>query len=112
MESANRAADLLRSHGYVVDILPTTVPMGYLADAFIALHMDGDGTGENSGFKLAHGSRRGPYEQQLLDDVSQEFGPATRLPLDYRITAGSRCCSPFYSPPTSSPPPRTTPPLL
>lgn len=90
MAIANRAADLLRSHGYIVDIIPTTVPQGYLADAFVALHMDGDGTGENSGYKLAHGSRRGPYEQQLLDDVSQEFGAATGLPLDYRITAGMR----------------------
>ena len=82
-EIATRVAALLRSHGYVVDILPTTVPAGYLADAFVALHMDGDGTGENSGYKLAHGSRRGLFEQQLLDDVKAEYGAATGLPYDF-----------------------------
>ena len=90
LEIAARIADLLKSHGYIVDIIPTAVPQGYLADAFVALHLDGDGTGENSGYKLAHGSRRGPYEQQLLDDISQEYGAATGLPLDYRITSAMR----------------------
>ena len=79
---ATRLAALLRSHGYIVDIIPTTVPPGYLADAFVSLHMDGDGTGENSGYKLAHGSRRGPYEQQLLDDIKDEYGAATGLAYD------------------------------
>jgi N-acetylmuramoyl-L-alanine amidase len=87
LDIANRVADLLRSHGYVVDTIPTTVPQGYLADAFVSLHMDGDGTGENSGFKLAHGSRRGPYEQQLLDAIKAEYGAATGLAYDgTRIT--------------------------
>ena len=79
---ATRLAALLRSHGYIVDIIPTAVPPGYLADAFVSLHMDGDGTGENSGYKLAHGSRRGPYEQQLLDDIKDEYGAATGLRWD------------------------------
>ena len=79
---ANLLADLLRSHVYIVDLLPTTVPPGYLADTFVALHMDGDGTGENSGYKLAHGSRRGPYEQQLLEAIKDEYGAATKLDYD------------------------------
>ena len=82
MEIANQLADLLRSHGYLVDIIPTTVPSGYLADTFVSLHMDGDGTGENSGYKLAHGSRRGPYEQQLLEAIKDEYGAATGLRWD------------------------------
>jgi N-acetylmuramoyl-L-alanine amidase len=87
LDIASRVAALLRSHGYVVDIIPTTVPQGYLADAFVALHLDGDGTGENSGYKLAHGARRGPYEQQLLDDIKDEYGAVTGLPYDgARIT--------------------------
>jgi hypothetical protein len=91
LEIASRVADLLRSHGYTVDILPTTVPAGYLADAFVALHMDGDGTGENSGYKLAHGSRRGPFEQRLLDDIRDEYGAATGLRWDpEHITAAMR----------------------
>ena len=79
---ASRLAALLRGHGYIVDIIPTTVPSGYLADTFVSLHMDGDGTGENSGYKLAHGSRRGPYEQQLLDAIKDEYGAATGLAYD------------------------------
>ncbi|HLZ47575.1 MAG TPA: N-acetylmuramoyl-L-alanine amidase [Candidatus Limnocylindria bacterium] len=79
---ATQLKALLESHGYVVDLIPTTVPQGYLADVFIALHMDGDGTGENSGYKMAHGSRRGPYEQQLLDDVKDEYGKVTGLDYD------------------------------
>jgi len=79
---ANLLADLLRSHGYLVDLIPTTVPSGYLADTFVSLHMDGDGTGENSGYKLAHGSRRGPYEQQLLDAIKDEYGVTTGLDYD------------------------------
>jgi N-acetylmuramoyl-L-alanine amidase len=82
LEIATRLADLLKSHGYIVDLIPTTVPQGYLADAFVALHLDGDGTGENSGYKMAHGSRRGPYEQQLLEDIKDEYGAATGLPYD------------------------------
>jgi N-acetylmuramoyl-L-alanine amidase len=82
LDIATRIASLLRGHGYVVDIIPTTVPAGYLADAFVALHMDGDGTGENSGYKLAHGSRRGPYEQQLLNAIKDEYGAATGLRWD------------------------------
>ena len=91
LEIASRVADLSRSHGYIVDMLPTTVPAGYLADAFVSLHMDGDGTGENSGYKLAHGSRRGPFEQQLLNDIKDEYGNATGLRWDpEHITAAMR----------------------
>ena len=90
LDVARRLAALLRSHAYIVDILPTTVPAGYLADAFVALHLDGDGTGENSGYKLAHGSRRGPFEQQLLRDISEEYGAATGFAIDPNTTAGMR----------------------
>jgi hypothetical protein len=82
LEIATRLADLLKSHGYIVDLIPTTVPQGYLADVFVALHLDGDGTGENSGYKMAHGTRRGPYEQQLLEDIKDEYGAATGLDWD------------------------------
>jgi len=91
LDVALRVAALLRSHDYLVDIIPTTVPQGYLADAFVALHLDGDGTGENSGYKLAHGARRGPYEQQLLEDIKAEYGAATGLSYDpLHISAAMR----------------------
>jgi hypothetical protein len=91
LEIATRLADLLKTHGYIVDIIPTTVPQGYLADVFVALHLDGDSTGENSGYKMAHGTRRGPYEQQLLEDIKEEYGIATELDYDGgRVSNGMR----------------------
>src|SRR5216683_1128617 len=48
--------------------------VGYVADVFLALHADGDGTGENSGYKIAHGSRRGPYEDKLVSFLRDEYG--------------------------------------
>lgn len=78
-EIADRMATLLRAQGIAVDILPTTIPEGYLADVFIALHCDGDGVGELSGFKMAHGSRRGPYEDKLLSTIKDSYAKATGI---------------------------------
>jgi len=88
MDIAERMAALLGAQGITVDILPTTVPEGYLADVFIAVHSDGDGVGELSGFKMAHGSRRGPYEDALLADVKSAYAKSTGL--DYDATHISR----------------------
>lgn len=79
---AERLAALLEAQGLAVDIIPTTVPEGYLADAFVSLHADGDGVGEKSGYKLARGSRRGPYEDPLLERIKSAYGQATGLPYD------------------------------
>jgi hypothetical protein len=87
VDIAQRVRAQLVARGFAVDIIPTTVPPGYLADAFIALHADGDGTGENSGFKLAHGSRRGPYEDRLLSDLREEYAKATGLADDFTHTS-------------------------
>ena len=81
-EIADRMATLLTAQGIKVDILPTTVPEGYLADVFIALHCDGDGVGELSGFKMAHGSRRGPYEDKLLTTIKDTYAKATDMGYD------------------------------
>ena len=89
MDVAERLATLLRAQGLAVDILPTTVPPGYIADAFIALHGDSDGVGELSGFKMAHSTRRGPFEDRLLAAVKAAYGAGTRLDYDAQhITRG------------------------
>jgi hypothetical protein len=89
MDIAKRIKAQLTARGYVVDILPTTVPVGYLADVFVALHADGDDTGEYSGFKLAHGSRRGPYEDKLVASLRDEYARLTGLAYDSEhITRG------------------------
>ena len=81
-EIADRMAALLVARGIAVDILPTTVPAGYVADVFISLHCDGDGVGVLSGFKLAHGSRRGPYEDKLMMTIKDVYTAATGMTYD------------------------------
>lgn len=95
MDIAQRIKAQLTARGYVVDLIPTTVPVGYLADVFVALHADGDGTGETSGFKLAHGSRRGPYEDKLVSLLRDEYAKATDLAYDREHI--SRAMSAYYS---------------
>jgi N-acetylmuramoyl-L-alanine amidase len=95
MDIAERIKALLTTRGYAVDILPTTIPPGYLADVFLALHADGDGTGENSGFKIAHGSRRGPYEDKLVAALREEYWKVTALPEDAEHI--TRAMSAYYA---------------
>src|SRR5256712_6071573 len=82
LDLAQRVSVILNSKGVAVDILPVRIPVGYVADAFVALHADSDGVGENSGFKMAHGARRGPYEDALLNDIKDSYGAATGLDYD------------------------------
>jgi N-acetylmuramoyl-L-alanine amidase len=79
---ALRIKKVLEPQGYIVDVLPVTLPNGYLADAFVSLHGDGDGTGENSGFKMAYMTRRTPYEAALLAAIKETYGAATGLSYD------------------------------
>lgn len=92
---ADRVAKLLRAQGVEVDVLPTTVPVGYLADAFIALHADSDGVGELSGFKMAHSSRRGPFEDSLMTMIKDTYQRETGL--DYDAEHVSRQMSGYYA---------------
>lgn len=86
LDIANRVASLLRDDGIAVDVIPATVPEGYLADAFLALHADGDLSGTRRGFKAAHGTRRGPYESQLVRAIVEEYGRVTGLPSNGEVS--------------------------
>ena len=94
LDIAERIKDLLAPKGIVVDILPTTVTPGYVADAVVALHGDGDGTGANSGYKMAFSTRRTPYEAALLQSIKTHYGAATGLPYD--ATRISRNMTNYY----------------
>jgi N-acetylmuramoyl-L-alanine amidase len=83
---AERVADILRARGITVDVLPATIPPSYVADAFVSIHADDDGEGSATGFKLAHGFYRGPYEDALVDAVTEEYAAATGLPLTDSMT--------------------------
>src|SRR5437870_7635687 len=96
LDIAQRLSVILNSKGIAVDVLPVTIPVGYVADAFVALHADSDGVGENSGFKMAPGARRGPYEDALLNDIKDSYGAATGLEYDpTHITNQMRGYYPF-----------------
>jgi N-acetylmuramoyl-L-alanine amidase len=86
LDITRRVATRLEAKGFAVDILPTTVPEGYLADVFVSLHADGDETGTARGFKVARGQRRGPYEDALVEILRQEYWKLTNLPEDPNIT--------------------------
>lgn len=88
LDIARRVAALLQADGIEVDILPATVPPGYSADAFVALHADGDVSGRLSGFKLARARRSviPEIDDALLDDIVQEYQSATKLRIDPNIT--------------------------
>ena len=83
---AGRVAALLRARGLTVDVLPATVPPAYLADAFVSLHADSDDVGDASGYKIAHGFYRGPFEDALVRALTEEYGRATKLRWDNNVT--------------------------
>ena len=94
VEIAEKVAAILRSKGLVADVLPTIVPAGYLADAVVALHSDGDDSGVRSGYKLAHATRRTPHEDTLERFLTEEYGAATGL--DYDAAHISRNMTGYY----------------
>jgi hypothetical protein len=87
---AERVEALLEAQGILVDLLPSTVPIGYQADAFISIHADGSaGTGA-SGFKMATPWRTSPASGQLYDALMAEYGAGTGLREDSAVTVNMR----------------------
>jgi len=85
---AQRVPELLRARGVTVDILPATVPGGYTADAFIAIHSDYNNSAAMNGFKLARfGDSTIPArDDALLNAITIDYGAATGQPRDGYIT--------------------------
>ena len=90
LDVARRAARRLEAEGVEVDVLPATIPPGYRADAFVAIHADGDATGRFSGYKLARASRSliPETDDRFVDILTETYGAATGLPLDNRVSRG------------------------
>ena len=91
LKIAREAAIILQDQGIVVDILPATVPPSYWADVFIAIHADGSGDPQVSGFKVATTWR--DYSGQGRNFVSlleQEYQKATGLRIDQNVTHNMR----------------------
>ena len=80
LEIAQRAATLLEARGYEVEVLPATIPPGYRADLFIAIHADGFHSPSASGFSVAPprrdaSGRAGDFAEVL----AASYGEATAL---------------------------------
>jgi hypothetical protein len=84
LDIARRTQRLLEAAGVQVDVLPTTVPERYQANAFISIHADGDTSGRLRGFKIARpGFSSVPItDDRLVDDLNAAYGAATGLPRD------------------------------
>ncbi len=87
LEIAIKTAEILEKEGYIVDILPATVPEDYLADAFVSIHADGNLNPVVSGYKVA------PYARditnnadELSDFIIEAYGNTTGLSIDPNIT--------------------------
>ena len=90
LDIARRAAALLESIGVLVDVLPASVPAGYSADVFVALHADGFAQASARGFKVASAWAASPASQRLLAALSAEYQRATGLPRHGAATADMR----------------------
>ena len=84
LDVAQRAAALLQASGIEVDVLPATVPPQYRANAFIALHADGDPAGQAHGFKVARPgfSSLPDVDDRLVTAFNQAYATDTELPRD------------------------------
>ena len=89
---ANLLAPLLRAGGVEVDLLPTTVPTGYSADAFVSLHADGSNAKDRRGFKVAtrYRSQVAAQDGALVESITARYAEATGLPQDYRVNSNMR----------------------
>jgi hypothetical protein len=87
LKIAQETKNLLEQQGIVVDILPATVPVGYWADAFVAIHTDGSLNSRVAGFKAAvpHRDRSGKASK-LLQLIEGNYGQVTGFSLDPNVT--------------------------
>jgi len=78
------AASILRAQGVKVDLLPATVPPGYQADAFVAVHADQDAGQHWRGYKVAPSkvSQATADSRLLSDDIAGDYAAETDLPPD------------------------------
>jgi hypothetical protein len=86
---ALRVAERLQAAGVVVDLIPATVPPGYQADAFVALHADNYPGPQIHGWKLATFFRSSQASLDLASSLSSSYG-ALGMPHDPIMTANMR----------------------
>jgi len=84
LDVASRVAAILAQAGIQVDLLPSTIPIDYKADAFVAIHADANGDSGLSGYKLARAvwSSIPAKDDDLIAAISGEYQSATGLKLE------------------------------
>ncbi len=83
------AADLARA-GVTVDLLPATIPPGYQADAFVAVHADGGWPSER-GFKVSAPWRSSEASRLLRRSIESAYAELSGVPDDrYGVTYNMR----------------------
>lgn len=87
LDIAERTKALLEEKGYLVEILPATIPPNYYADIFVSLHADGNLNTNVNGFKIAS-PRRDQTEKadELAQAIESEYQKTTKLRIDPNIT--------------------------
>ena len=92
LEIAELAAALLEEGGYQAEVLPATVPQRYRADAFVAIHADGNNDSSLTGYRV--GSPRRDVTQkagEFAEVLAEAYGAVTgmrRLPVATRRMRG------------------------
>ena len=97
VDIAHRIAEYLRGWGNQAYVLPSTVPPAYRADAFVAIHSDGNANRNARGFKIATHYRDWNASTTLVRELEDEYAKQTGLPKDWRITDNMRGYYPFNS---------------
>ncbi len=91
LEIAQKAAKLLEARGLIVEILPTTIPPNHYADAFVAIHADGNPDTSVSGYKAAAPRRDLSGKAKTLSELlDTHYEVATGLPYDPNVTRNMR----------------------
>lgn len=87
LDIANKLQEILGRSGYLVDIIPATIPVDYQADAFISLHADGNEVTSVSGFKVAANSWDETGKAEILSSkIEAAYKAATGMITDPNIT--------------------------
>lgn len=88
---ATLTAEILRSNGVIVDIIPATVPPQYLSDVFVAIHADGNTDQSVTGFKVAAPWRDLTGKAALVSKaVESSYQKATGFIIDPNVTRNMR----------------------
>lgn len=91
LEIAEETKKLLEAEGITVNLLPTTIPPKYWADAFISIHADGNSDTDVRGYKIAAPRRdRSGKAQQLATMIEESYGKVTGMNIDPNITRNMR----------------------